>query len=775
MNRLFQVLCGSVLALLIAVTVLAQIDEDELLPVEEAFALSAAAAGPTEIRLRWNVAEGYYLYRERISLRSLDPAVTLSEPVLPPGELIDDAFFGRVQIWRGQADVLVGVEGAAPGSRVRIAVRSQGCADLGVCYPPHEQIVELALAQAAPAASPPLSETAPGTSLGLPGLAPQPLPEEQAFMLEAIADGADRLLLRWTMPPGYYLYRERSHLRLLSGEGVLPGMLQWPRGLDIVDEHFGASEVYFESVEVPVALARSTRSAQPIRLEVGFQGCLQDGICYPPMRRELSIDLPAVVAGPLPLRPGAAPALSGPRLEALSEARPSPGLQSEQDRLASALGSGQRWLALLSFFGLGLLLAFTPCVLPMLPILSGLIAGQGAALGTRRALLLSTVYVLAMALTYTAFGVLAGLTGYNLQAAFQNPWVLSAFALVFVLLALAMFGLYELQVPVRLQNWLDRLGHARRGGTLSGVALMGGLSALIVGPCVAPPLMGALIYIGQTGDPVFGGAALFALSIGMGLPLIAWGASAGHLLPRAGRWMEAVKHFFGVLLLLVALYLMERVLDPIWIMLLLGTLLIASGVHLGAIDRLPARASGWQRSAKALGFVLLVLGVIQLIGVASGGRDWTQPLSSLRVAEGSAAASAPGPAFAKIESSAELDRELLAAAARGQPVMLDFYADWCTDCKRMQRQTFSDPEVRAVLAQARLLKADVTANDADDQALLRRFGLIGPPAILFFDRNGNELRHLRTQGFVRAPEFARIAQAGFSLEEITPCPAEGFC
>jgi thiol:disulfide interchange protein DsbD len=463
----------------------------------------------------------------------------------------------------------------------------------------------------------------------------------------------------------------------------------------------------------------------------------------------VTLSLPeALVAAVLPAA-GAA--------EATAEAAPSADAEpmvSEQDRIAEVLKGGNLWLIVAAFFGFGLLLALTPCVFPMIPILSGIIAGQGPNITTRKAFTLSVVYVLAMALTYTVAGVLAGLFGANLQAAFQNPWILSLFALVFVALALSMFGFYELQLPSSLQSKLAEMSNKQEGGTLIGVAIMGLLSALIVGPCVAPPLFGALIYISQTGDAVLGGIALFALSLGMGAPLIAIGTSAGKLLPRAGAWMDAVKAVFGVLLLAVGILLLERILPAAVAMLLWGLLLICSAVYMGALTQLPAGASGWGKLWKGLGVFLLIYGALMVVGAAAGGKDTIQPLRGLMVG-GAGGAAAEHAAFKRVKTVADLDRELAAAASAGKPVMLDFYADWCVSCKEMERYTFSDQTVIQEMGRFVLLQADVTANDAADQALMQgRFGIPGPPAMLFFDTAGSELRNFRLVGFKPAAEFA---------------------
>jgi thiol:disulfide interchange protein DsbD len=425
---------------------------------------------------------------------------------------------------------------------------------------------------------------------------------------------------------------------------------------------------------------------------------------------------------------------------------------SELDRIASALAGGNTWLVIPLFFGLGLALSLTPCVFPMIPILSGIIAGQGSRITTRKAFTLSVVYVLAMSLTYTAAGVLAGLFGQNLQAAFQDPWILSFFALVFVLLAFSMFGFYELQLPSRWQSKLAERSNRQSGGTLAGVAVMGFLSALIVGPCVAPPLAGALIYIGQTGDALLGGLALFTLAMGMGAPLIIIGTSAGKYLPRAGSWMDKVKAVFGVGMLAVAIILLERILPVEVSMLLWGMLLVVSAIYMGALRELAVEASGWDRLWKGLGVVVLIYGTLMLIGAAAGGRDTVQPLRGLMAASGGNEAAHLQ--FRRIKSVADLQREVASASAAGRPVMLDFYADWCVSCKEMERYTFSDPKVIATLSDTVLLQADVTANDAQDVALLQgHFGLPGPPSIMFYGRDGKERKGYRVVGFMGPDDF----------------------
>ncbi|MDE2583843.1 MAG: protein-disulfide reductase DsbD, partial [Betaproteobacteria bacterium] len=422
--------------------------------------------------------------------------------------------------------------------------------------------------------------------------------------------------------------------------------------------------------------------------------------------------------------------------------------------IAGLLKNAGFWLAVSTFFGFGLLLALTPCIFPMIPILSGIIVGQGHHVSRSKSFLLSLAYVLGMAVTYAALGVAAGLTGTLLSAALQNPWVLGAFAGVFVVLSFSMFGFYELQLPSFLQSKLTEEASHLHGGHLAAVFAMGALSAVIVGPCVAAPLAGALLYIGQTGDALLGGSALFAMALGMGVPLLLVGLSAGTLLPKSGPWMEAVKKAFGVILLSTALWLVAPVLPPALVMAGWALLLIIPAVYMHALDPLPPQARGWLRFWKGIGIVMLLAGAALVVGLAAGSRDPLQPLKAL--ADSGAPTTAQGSqgplAFTRVKSVADLDARVKAA---GKPVLLDFYADWCVSCKEMERFTFADAKVRARLAGFTLLQADVTANSEDDKALLQRFNLFGPPGIIFFDPSGKEINGLRVVGFQDAERFLR--------------------
>jgi thioredoxin:protein disulfide reductase len=372
---------------------------------------------------------------------------------------------------------------------------------------------------------------------------------------------------------------------------------------------------------------------------------------------------------------------------------------------------------------------------------------------TSKAFWLSLVYVLAMAVTYTVAGVLAGLFGQNLQAWFQNPWILGFFIAIFIALALSMFGFFELQLPSGLQTRLARASNQQKSGSLTGVAVMGFLSALIVGPCVAPPLAAALIVIGASGSAFLGGTALFALSMGMGVPLILFGVSAGKLIPKAGPWMDSIKAVFGIMLLALAIWMLERIVQGPLILVLWGVLAIASGVYLGALESIPAGATGWRSLRKAMGLVLLLMGALEIVGAAYGGNDWLRPLQNLRSGEPNS--SLRTITFQRIKSLEDLQAAVTRANRAGQPAMLDFYADWCVECIRMERNTFGEPEIQDLFGQVQPLQADVTGNDETDRALMDKYDIIGPPAILFFDSQGNEMRGYRLVGYFGPGEFAQ--------------------
>lgn len=587
------------------------------------------------------------------------------------------------------------------------------------------------------------------------------LAPEQAFRLSASAQGPESVRLTWVIAPGYYLYRDRIKTAVEAGPASIGSPL-FPEGQIKSDEYFGKQVVYHDELVVTLPVKRG--GSDNLSLNVTYQGCAEAGLCYPPVTRTVSVTLPG--AGGAAGGAGGAGALGSAGALSAAAAKGAPGSYvSEQDRLAALLEHGSLLAVLLQFFVGGLLLAFTPCVLPMVPILSGLIVGQGRSVTTSRAFLLSLTYVLGMAVTYTVTGALFAAAGKQVQAVFQQPWIILLFAALFVAMALSMFGLYTVQMPGFIQTRVAQLSNRQRGGSFPGVAMMGMLSALIVTTCVGPVLVAALIVIGQTGDIARGAAALFAMSLGMGAPLLIVGSSAGRWMPRAGAWMDSVKRLFGALMLALAAWMLGRIVPARWTLLLFAVPALAAAIVLWGFvpvgqarrahrsgdsharaQRHRASASHWVARGAAVSIALYAL--LLLIGAGRGAEDPLQPLS--RPSAGSE------PAFITIASVADLSREVQAAAAAHQAVMLDFYADWCTSCKEMQRYTFTDPGVRDALKSVRLLRADVTANSPDDQALLHQFQIYGPPTIAIYDAHGHEHQEYRVVGYMKAPEFAAL-------------------
>ncbi|MFZ4699934.1 MAG: protein-disulfide reductase DsbD [Candidatus Methylumidiphilus sp.] len=716
----------------------------DLLPPEKAFVLTARVESANEAVLAWDIAPGYYLYRSKFKFVSETQGFALGAARFPAGEKKHDETFGEMEIYRGHIEIPLPFTREQPSiQRAELAVTSQGCADAGICFPPHQQIVPLSLPSPAVDAAP--AEFSAGNPLARLGQTfkgldqDKLLPPDQAFRFNAEVKDASTLHVDWQIAPGYYLYRDRFKFALLDNAGVELGSFDIAHG-QIKQEEDGLMEVFHNEVGFDLPLKRSVNGPVNIRLQAKYQGCAERGVCYPPMEKITSLELPSLGTGMTSALP-------------IMKAETGPTPRAEQDRIADALKNDSIWLVAASFFGFGLLMAFGPCIFPMIPILSGIIVGHGHKITTLRAFMLSLSYVLAAALAYTVFGVLAGLFGGNLQAVFQNPWVIGSFSGLFVLLALSMFGFYELQMPSFIQSRVTELSHKQKGGTLTGAAVMGALSALIVGPCMAAPLAGALIYIGQTGDAVMGGLALFAMGLGMGVPLLVIGMSAGKLLPRAGVWMNAVKAVFGVGMLAVAVWLLDRILPARVTLFLWALLLIIPAIYLNALDALPPGASGWRKLWKGVGVAMLAYGVLMLIGVANGSGDPLQPMRGTISAGACAETKTEATAFRRVATVAELQAALQTAQEEGRWAMLDYYADWCVSCKEMERETFGDPRVRSEIDKMVLLKADVTANSDADKALLQRYGLFGPPATLFYGPDGVERKAYRMVGFKGPDEF----------------------
>jgi thiol:disulfide interchange protein DsbD len=588
---------------------------------------------------------------------------------------------------------------------------------------------------------------------------------DRAFVMSPrVHDG--QLELAFDVQPGYYLYRERIDVEDADSTHTKPAP-RFEAGQIKHDPTFDRDmEVYHHPMSVEVGLAGP---AQARELKVSYQGCAEAGLCYPPQTRVLHVALDSagqvlsIGNGPSP-KAETVPATDTPEAAAAAQAAPS----NELSRIEQKLKSGSL-LAIAGVFALaGLLLSFTPCVLPMLPILSSIIVGQGQGVSRLRGFLLAASYSMGMAVVYTGFGVVAGLLGEGLAAALQNPWVLGAFAMLLVALSLSMFGAYNLQLPGSWQSNVSQTSDKMRAGSFVGVFFMGGLSALVVGPCVAAPLAGALVYISQTRDVVIGGVALFAMAMGMSVPLLLLGVSAGTLLPRAGAWMESVKTVFGMMLLAVALWLVQPVMAPTVVLFLAGVWLALGAAFLGAFDTLTATASVLHRSLKGMGLVMALLATVEMVGALAGSGDALRPLQpftmAARLAPGTTLATAnAGEAaqlpFRRVSSPAELESAI--ANAGGRTVVLDFYADWCVACKEMEHFTFSDPAVRKKLEGALLLQADVTANAGPHKTLMKRFGLFGPPGVLFFDSKGQERKEARVVGFQKAEAFVEsLTQAG---------------
>ena len=724
----------------------------DFLPPEKAYRYSVAPRGD-RIVVVWTIEPGYYLYKKKMAVASTTPAVQFGTPEWPRGEDHTDEYFGTQEIYRGTVEVPVPftiAPGEAP-NEVALELRLQGCADAGLCYPPLRWKTEADLPSRTKATGGGLASLF-GSRVTGRGSQEDFLPPDEAFRFGPGVEDAGSVSLTWIIAEDYYLYKERIEVSS-DTPGIQLGPLQLPQGKPKHDEYFGDTEVYYEVLEASLPIARPAGPGGTLDLNVTYQGCAEDGLCYNPITKQVSLQLPpsdrATTVATQPLTPQRGASTT-------SAANPP---VTEQARLARILKESS-WLGMLGFFfAAGVGLSLTPCVLPMIPILSGIIVGQGGTVTPKRGFSLAFTYVQGMALTYAAAGAAFVLAFKQApQAFFQQPWIIITFVLLFVALALAMFGAYTLQLPSALQTRLTNLSNQQRSGTFIGTFIMGALSALVVTACVAPALIAALSVISQTGQIARGAGALYATGLGMGVPLLIVGASAGTLLPRVGPWMDTVKSLFGVLFLAVAVYLLTPLLPGGAMMLLWSLLAVVAGFWIFSLkgrDGSPAAAP-----LRAAGLVAVVYGILLLVGAASGSKDPLQPLDRLS-AGGGAGAQEHALAFQRIKTVADLERAVAAATAAGRPVMLDFYADWCVSCKEMEKFTFPDPGVQAALANAVLLQADVTANDDADQALMTRFEIYGPPTIAFYGADGIERQDFRLVGFVSADKFRDHVQAAF--------------
>ena len=731
------VLCGLVIGA--ASTPLGAQDSEDLLEPDQAFAFSAQAISPEKVAVTWNIAPGYYMYLDKFSFDT-DPAnITISDISYPPARTKQDEFFGDVQILEHSAKIVLNLSRGAPDSgQLQLTARGQGCNEpVGVCYAPIAHTVALTLPETTAANSSAInSVTDLQQLLGVAASGPEFLAADEAFRLEARSDGRDTLIAQFLVAPGYYLYQDKLRFEMLAGATLKEHAL--PPGIRKQDPYFGEVTIFPAdfTAELPIV---ADAGANEVRLIAHFQGCAEQGICYPPAKKTLSISLPNIISD-----------------AAASESSSLPASGEENSSREKEAVSTQALVGYLgAAFGTGLLLSFTPCVLPLIPILLGTIVGQSGA-GRGRATGLSVVYVLGTIATYAVIGAVAGATGEQLQAYFQNIWAIGAIAVVLSLMALSMFGLYEIQMPSAIQSRLTS-GSQGLGGSIWMVFILGAASALIVGACVSPLLISVLSIAILNADPWIGAALMSSMALGMGLILIVAGAGATWLIPSSGAWMERVKQSFGVMLLGVAIYLLGAI-PAVPVLLLWAALFIITGVFLGAGRSLSADASGWTMFFKGLGTVLLIWGVLAMIGGFSGNRSIMAPVSLSSLAK---SVTSPGPTtsvkFENVDSLEALDKAIAQAGGSGQKVMLDFSADWCTDCMRMERTTFQDPDVVAALAAYRTLKVDVTdPDDPEGAAIKKRYGVFGPPAILFFDTDGREVETERRYGFVSADALVAL-------------------
>lgn len=578
------------------------------------------------------------------------------------------------------------------------------------------------------------------------------LDPSSAFTLRAELGSARQVRLEWGIAKGYKLYRESVKVSAEGGADAL-GAAVMPKGIMVKDPTTGEQvEIYHDRLVVPVPLGVS---GKPFTMRVEYQGCAEDGLCYPPVISSFRVDpsRPGVLSEASAGASGNEGASAGLSPVPAPEATPvavSPS-GGEQSLVESTLQAGSLWKIVLAFLGFGLLLSFTPCILPMLPILSSIIVGNGST-SRSRAFLMGLAYCTGLSLVYTTLGIFAGLAGEGLAGFLQQPAVLLSFALLLLLMSLSMFDVYQLQMPVAIQNRLNQASGNLKGGSFVRVFVMGALSALVVGPCVAAPLAGTLVYISQTKDVVIGGVALFSMAVGMSVPLLLVALSAGSLLPKAGAWMVGVKHLFGIMLIAVAIWMATPVLPLRMTMLAWGLLCMAGAALLGLFDQISESGhSSGRRFSKAFAIALLVFGVLEFTGAAIGGGNLIEPLAGLRGSSGVPAEPAGSPRFITVRSEAEFEE---AVKGSDKPVLLDFSAAWCVSCKELDEFTFSDPDVARRMEGFRLVRADVTSNADAERALMKRFGLFGPPAIMFFDNDGREIRSERVVGFIKAADFS---------------------
>jgi thiol:disulfide interchange protein DsbD len=715
-----------------------------LLPASEAFQLNAQIV-EDKVELTWSIASGYFVVKESIEISSAKPN-QLGDAIFPQATPTVDAFLGNINIYRGEQSVVLPIF-SENTSDLAFSVVFDGCADLGICYPPITKNITLSapvneraqIVSAPPAlGSSATAESSPQVNLLQAG---GPLPADEAFNLDVIAIDAQTLNVRWLVHKDYYLYKDKISI---SVEGASIANIVYPDATLKNDEFFGQVSIYDRPIEVLLSLADI--SSGKVTLSVEYQGCWKGGVCYPPQQANYTISLPDSETNNVSDAPTG-------DIEATTGALPAAFEQMNSEELTAQELFQKGGLALfIGAFLAGLALSYTPCIYPMVPILSGIIIGQKDSPSTLKAVLMSLVFVLSMSIAYGLIGYTAVRfgAGVNIQAILQAPWILVLFGLIFIFLAFSMFGYYDIQLPKKLQSRITQISNKQNGGSFIGVAIMGFLSALIIGPCVTPFLATALIYVIDTGSVIKGAIGLFAMGLGMGVPLIiicGWGINA---LPKSGPWMETVKHVFGVLMLAVALYLLNRIISPFVSLALWAGLLTIAPIALGAITPLDKQSSSWRRIFKALNLIVLGYGILLWLLVARGGGDMYQPLADWDYNANNQTVQSVE--FELLQSEEQLERLIANTQDSDNLIVLKFYADWCVSCKTLERKVFSDREVIKNLNNALALTADVTDNTESNQSLLARFDIAGPPAILFF-KNGKEARSQRIIGEISAKNF----------------------
>ncbi|GMQ92190.1 MAG: protein-disulfide reductase DsbD [Gammaproteobacteria bacterium] len=727
---------------------------------DKAFSLSTRSIDDKTLETSWKIADGYYMYRKFFKFEVLDKNIELGSPVIPKGIIkLDKTFNERLEIFKHNVVIQLPFKRInATATQTKIRITSQGCNEpIGLCYTPVTKDITFKLLPAAAATTGARTDTPKSLkdlqkNVSSASKKPDYLPAGQAFKIEVKPSGKNKVRVWFDFEKKYYLYKKEIQFRLLTDKAdngdIRLGKYSLPRGKKRTDKYVGKTEVYTRKFSVTLPILGQQDQPYVRKLTVRYQGCKEDAICYPPNTRIFNVSADA--KGKL-------------EITDITPTKPAASDTTAKRQTSESVNAWNFIKTVLIALIVGLALTFTPCVLPMIPILSSIIIGQskdGKDKSNLHGGALSISYVLGTSVIWTIAGVFAGATGKQFHAYFQNIWFLGGASVLFILLALSMFGFYNIQMPGFIQSHLHRKSHKMQGGTLFGVFILGIFSSMVVGACVSPLLIFALGAALQTGDPVLGGVTMFALSLGMGTILILIGFGANWLLPRAGVWMDAVKHFFGVLLIAVAIYLMGQIPEyDIPVLYLWAPLFIIYSIYLGAFQSLPVKSSGWRFFSKGLGMLLFVWGVLALIGAFGGNRDILRPIDLSKLG-GSSAVQVKSMAelFIKVRDVQGLNQHIEEARQAGKPVLVDYYASWCTDCIRMERTTFRDPAVQDMMAKFVNIKIDISKPSKVTDALKSRLNVYGPPATILFDSKGKERKDLNFYGYRSAKDFIAILE-----------------